>query len=101
METQQLSTPNLRFLHLFTEYESTPRTTVAYRIQNGRLYFGAAFCSVKDQYSRAVGRKIATGRLTKRPIEVPVASDKFEDILLAINSVEEERVPGFPRKLLK
>ena len=37
--------------------------TFAYRRGHDTVWFGAAFCNPKDQFSKAMGRKIAEGRM--------------------------------------
>ena len=57
-----------RFVH-FRDCDYTSAVTVAYELSGSRedkqreVIFGLAFCSRKDNFNKALGRKIAEGRL--------------------------------------
>lgn len=67
---------------LYFHSKATPgaaRVTIAARIDGQRVTFGAARCSLDDQFSKKKGRTLALGRATsKRPLKV--ATMPFENL---------------------
>ncbi len=69
----------VRFCHPVVEFRNqfNPRTgmpirtraTIAYQVDGDSVRIGASYCSVKDNFSRKVGREIATERLIASPYE--------------------------------
>lgn len=52
-----------------------PLITIAYRrsLANNSVLFGAAFCSSRDQFTKSLGRDIATIRLDEKPVTIDIA----------------------------
>lgn len=69
----------MNFLHLHEEDE---KITLAYKfvetnkpdgtLIDKSIHIGFALCSNKDSYSKKIGRDIATDRLIKQPIVIPI-----------------------------
>lgn len=53
----------MKFRHIRTAKHGA--VTLAYECVDGKCYYGAAFCSPRDMFSRAKGRLIARNRLMK------------------------------------
>lgn len=89
-----------RFYHLRLE-NGGAITGVALRdIETGIIKVGLSFCSPKDIFNKAKGRKIAMGRATKCPmIEVGTNSNKaIKNVLVDITKNELCReLNGVPR----
>jgi hypothetical protein len=56
------------FCHLRTNRPGA--ITVAYKALGAHIEAGFAFCSLNDNFSRAIGRNIAKGRLEKNPVRI-------------------------------
>mgnify|MGYP000985069004 CR=1 FL=1 len=75
IQTKENTQMNTRLIYVVSRRRRNP-VTVAYRAaettNDGRneieIDFAAAFCSNGDRFNRALGRKIAEGRLNSRPI---------------------------------
>lgn len=52
----------IRYLHMDI---GDGKATAAYTVTGGRVFFTLAFCSPEDQFSRKIGRAIASGRMEK------------------------------------
>lgn len=56
------------FCHLRTNRPGA--ITVAYKNLGAYIEAGFAFCSLNDNFSRAIGRDIAKGRMEKNPVRI-------------------------------
>lgn len=73
---------NTRYVFVQTPRRRNP-AVVAYtatQVSDNEIFieFGVSFCHRKDNFNRALGREIATGRLQRRPLThtVPFSSDQ-------------------------
>jgi hypothetical protein len=64
----------------FYHRDGNYNVTFAYKRGDNHVLFGAAFCNPKDQFSKAMGRKIAEGRLKSFAdgIEIDPDSTRFQ-----------------------
>lgn len=61
---------DLRYIHLRNRYDGylmpTGGMTIAYDVDGDRVFYAVAQCSVKDNFSRRIGRRVASGRWHKQ-----------------------------------
>lgn len=95
----------MKFIHFYasvatamSEELEAARVTVAYTLTNrNKLKYGVSFCSTADQFSRARGRTIATGRFAKRStnVELPLRDYTEEEVIeLLRQDIETESSEG-------
>jgi hypothetical protein len=85
----------LRKVHSFTNprdpknvmywNDVTPKVTIAFRRENGQVSFGYSVLSDKDICNRKHGMMIATGRLNKNPVTVPIEGSIKDCFRKAVN----------------
>lgn len=92
----------------YDDHADTVRTTrdskvsIAYRIENGYIYYGVAFLSLSDTFVRAAGAGHATSKLTRRPTVIPSIPDQapIETVLhhlqTCLNEGHYHLVTGIP-----
>ena len=105
--TQEPVVPNIRFMYLtdcgFTptrggKFRSRGAVCLAYVINDGTIFYGAAFCSPKDRYEKASGRVIALARLSDIGLQAGGATVPLPDRLLRdVMRVSLMNLPDCPR----
>lgn len=65
--------------------------TFAYKRGKDHVLFGAAFCNPRDQFSKSMGRKIASGRMNSHHDEISISpeSTRFQVHDLLVDSLGE------------
>jgi hypothetical protein len=60
----------MKYIHLRHQYDGlimpTGGMTIAYDIDQDRVFYAVARCSVKDNFCRRIGRTVASGRWDKQ-----------------------------------
>lgn len=74
-----------KFKHLF-DFEPASRggSTIAYQeVKPGLIKYSTARCSSLDNFSKKIGRDVATGRLTSGKVETitGVSVDEFRELM--------------------
>lgn len=65
------------------------RFTICATIRNGKTWIGIAECSKKDDFSRAIGRKISEKRAIHNPTSSYETTDKKE-IITMLHIIKEQ-----------
>lgn len=61
---------HIRNLNADEQPDSRGGATYAYRVVDNKLEFGAAYCTLNDNFNKKIGRQIAESRMaTKRPFD--------------------------------
>ena len=78
------------------------KVSVAYKIENGYIYYGVAFLSLADTFVRAAGAGHATSKLIRRPTLIPCVPDQapvetvLQHLQTCLNEGHYHLVTGIP-----
>jgi hypothetical protein len=81
----------LKFYHVRRESKKIGKAghcgvmTVATQVKGENVDLGFAFCSPNDNFEKALGRKIATGQLLKKPVTTQFTGNSANDIVFMWN----------------
>ena len=67
---------------MFVRYFRNLNTTVVINVQSDHLTYGIAFCSPSDQFSKRIGRELATQRCVNAPTTLTQA--QINDIVIDV-----------------
>lgn len=91
----------VRYTYIRDEDNSGRVLTIARRWgKHGKLHYAYALCRPDaDQFERAIGRKIASGRLLEKPKKLEVETGKYAITVIMRDISSNEDTPRILRKI--